>query len=62
MSKESIKKDAQWRTNYDYPWEGLYSNLDKYDSVTDFRKKRRSKRKKDLEKILSTRPDRYKAK
>ena len=61
MSEESLKKDAQWRRNYDYG-EGLYMNLDKYKSVSDFRKKRRLKRKKDLENILNSRPDRYEAK
>lgn len=57
----STNKISQWRRNYDYG-EGLYMNLDKYKSVSDFRKKRRAKRKKDLENILNTRPDRYKAK
>lgn len=54
-------KTSQFRTNYDY-LEGLYTNLDEYKSVMDFRKKRRSKRKKDIENILNSRPDRYKAK
>lgn len=57
----SHDKLGQWRTNYDYG-EGLYMNLDRYKSVGDFRKKRRKKRKKDLENILNSRPDRYKAK
>lgn len=54
-------KKAQIRPNYDYG-EGLYMNLDKYKSVTDFRKKRRKKRRKDIDNILNSRPDRYKAK
>lgn len=53
-------KTAQIRTNYDLG-EGMYSNLDKYKSVQDFRSKRRSKRKKDIANILNSRPDRYKA-
>lgn len=53
-------KKSQVRRNYDYG-EGMYMNLDKYKSVADFRKKRRQKRKKDIENILNTRPDRYKA-
>lgn len=55
-------KKSQWRTNYDYPNEGLYTNLDKYKSVSEFRRKRRAKRKKDIENILNSRPDRYKPK
>lgn len=55
-----IALHAQWRTNYDYG-EGMYMNLDKYKSVTDFRKKRRKKRRKDIDNILNSRPDRYKA-
>jgi hypothetical protein len=43
-------KEAQIRRNFDYG-EGLYSQLDKYKSVSDFRKKRRGKRKKILQKI-----------
>lgn len=58
---EQLIKKAQWRTNYDYG-EGIYSNLSKYKSVSDFRKGRRKKRKKDLANILNSRPDRYKAK
>jgi len=54
-------KIAQIRRNYDYG-EGLYMNLDKYKSVTDFRKKRRKKRRKDIDNILNSRPDKYKAK
>ncbi len=54
-------KISQIRHNYDYG-EGLYMNLDKYKSVTDFRKKRRKKRRKDIDNILNSRPDRYKAK
>lgn len=57
----SQNKIAQIRENYDYG-EGLYMNLDKYKSVTDFRKKRRSKRRKDIDNILNSRPDRYKKK
>ena len=56
-SKDSkLIVEAQWRTNYDYPNEGLYTNLDKYKSVLDFRRKRRAKRRKDIENILKTRP------
>jgi len=54
-------KLSQWRTNYDYPYEGLYTNLNKYKSVIEFRKKRRLKRKKDIQNILNSRPDRYKS-
>lgn len=54
-------KESQIRTNYDY-LEGLYSNMDKYKSVEEFRAKRRKKRKKDIENILNSRPDRYKKK
>ena len=54
-------KIAQIRRNYDYG-EGLYQNLNKYKSVTDFRKKRRKKRRKDIDNILNSRPDKYKAK
>ena len=57
----SQNKIAQIRHNYDYG-EGLYMNLDKYKSVADFRKKRRKKRRKDIDNILNSRPDRYKAK
>lgn len=49
------EKNAQVRENYDYPYEGLYTNLDKYKSVSDFRRKRRQKRKKDIKNILKTR-------
>lgn len=41
---------AQLKKNFDYG-SGLYSNLDKYDSVMDFRKKRMKSRKKILNKI-----------
>ena len=57
---KNLDKQAQWRQNYDYG-EGLYMNLDKYKSVSDFRKKRRKKRRKDIDNILNSRPDRYKA-
>ena len=59
--KIDIDKKAQIRHNYDYG-EGLYQNLNKYKSVSDFRTKRRKKRRKDIENILNSRPDRYKAK
>lgn len=58
---ESLNKVSQVRRNFDYG-EGLYSNLDKYKSVGDFIRKRIKKRKKDIENILNSRPDRYKAK
>lgn len=58
---QPINKNAQIRQNYDYG-EGLYQNLNKYKSVSDFRAKRRNKRKKDIANILNSRPDRYKAK
>jgi hypothetical protein len=54
-------KTAQIRQNYDYG-ESMYMNLDKYKSVSDFRKKRRGKRKRDIKNILDSRPDRYKVK
>jgi len=54
-------KIAQIRRNYDYG-EGLYQNLNKYKSVSDFRAKRRKKRRKDIDNILNSRPDKYKAK
>lgn len=41
---------AQLRRNFDYG-DGLYENLDKYKSVSDFRKKRRKKRMKEIKKI-----------
>ena len=43
-------KTAQLRKNFDIG-EGIYSNMDKYKSVSDFRKKRRNKRKKILQQI-----------
>jgi tRNA nucleotidyltransferase/poly(A) polymerase len=43
-------KSAQIRQNYDLN-ENIYSNLDKYKSVSDFRKKRMKKRKKILKDI-----------
>lgn len=43
-------KTSQFRSNYDYG-EGLYSNLDEYKSVLEFRKRRRNKRKKEIKKI-----------
>lgn len=58
---DSIYVESQIRHNYDYG-EGLYMNLNKYKSVTDFRKKRRAKRRKDIDNILNSRPDKYKAK
>lgn len=50
LNKKNVAKVAQFRSNYDYG-EGLYMNLDKYKSVSDFRKKRRRKRMKELKKI-----------
>jgi len=60
MLKELLKliKKAQIRTNYDYG-EGFFANLDKVKSVSDFMRKRRKKRKKDIENILNTKPSRY---
>lgn len=49
-AKKSVMKAAQLRKNYDYG-EGLYMNLEKYKSVSDFRRKRRKKRMKELKKI-----------
>jgi|ERR1700722_2838543 len=49
-AKKSVIKGAQWRTNYDYG-EGLYMNLDKYKSVSEFRRKRRKNRLKQLRKL-----------
>ena len=43
-------KSAQLKQNYDYG-ENIYSNLEKYKSVSDFRKKRIKKRKKIIQKI-----------
>jgi tRNA nucleotidyltransferase/poly(A) polymerase len=43
-------KTAQIRRNFDIG-EGIFSNLEKYKSVSDFRKKRRNKRKKILKQI-----------
>jgi tRNA nucleotidyltransferase/poly(A) polymerase len=43
-------KTAQLKRNFDYG-SGLFSQLDKYHSVADFRKKRRNKRKKILKQI-----------
>lgn len=43
-------KTAQLKRNFDLG-EGFYANMNKYDSVADFRKKRRNKRKKILQKI-----------
>lgn len=48
-----VVKKSQFRANYDYG-EGLYMNLDKYKSVSDFRKKRRKKRMKELKRIRDT--------
>jgi len=48
--RTSVVKSSQLKRNYDYG-EGLYMNLDKYDSVADFRKKRMKKRKKILQKL-----------
>ena len=53
-------KSAQIRRNYDYG-ENIYENLDKYKSVSEFRSKRRKKRKQDIANILNSRPDKYKA-
>jgi len=56
------KKEAQFFRNYDYaenktgPGTGLFSNIDKYKSVSDFRKKKMKSRKKQLKKMLKTRP------
>lgn len=44
------KATAQWRSNFDYG-EGLYMNLDKYKSVSDFRRKRRKKRMKEIKRL-----------
>lgn len=52
-------KQAQWRNNFDYG-ERVY-NPEHHKSVLDFRKKRRAKRKRDINNILNSRPDRYKA-
>jgi tRNA nucleotidyltransferase/poly(A) polymerase len=48
-AKKSVK-EAQLRPNYDYG-EGLYMNLDRYKSVSDFRRKRRKKRMRQIKKI-----------
>lgn len=50
-------KEAQLFKNYDYaddpsgPGKGLYSDMDKYKSVADFRKKKRSRRMKAIKKL-----------
>lgn len=59
----SVNKESQIRRNYDYG-EGLYSRMDQFKSVEEFRnrKDRRKKRRKDIDNILNSRPDKYKAK
>ncbi len=52
-----LTKSSQFFSNYDYsdvtsgPGTGLYKDLEKYKSVSEFRRKRRNKRKKVLKKI-----------
>lgn len=49
-NKRKVMKAAQIRRNFDYG-EGIYSNLDRYKSVSDYRKKKRRKRRKILKNI-----------
>ena len=49
-AKKTVSKAGQLKRNFDLG-EGLYSQLDRYKSVSDFRKKRRKKRMKILKKI-----------
>ena len=49
-AKNETVKSAQFRRNLDYG-EGLYSNIEKYKSVSDFRRKKIKKRKKILNKL-----------
>jgi tRNA nucleotidyltransferase/poly(A) polymerase len=55
--KNNMQKTSQLFTNYDLydnptgPGSGIYSNLDKYKSVSEFRKKRRKRRKKVIDRI-----------
>lgn len=55
--KNNLQKTSQFFSNYDLtdnssgPGIGLYQNMQKYKSVSDFRKKRRKRRKKMISKI-----------
>jgi len=49
-AKRSAVKEGQIKRNFDLG-EGFYANMDKYKSVSDFRKKRRNKRMKTLKQI-----------
>lgn len=54
---------AQFFSNYDLtdnksgPGQGIYSQMDKYKSVSEFRNKRLNKRKKLIKKILDSKPE-----
>ena len=55
MPPAPVKQAQYFRRNFDYGSdEELFSNLDKYKSVSDYRKKRRKKRKKIIKKILDS--------
>ena len=43
---------GQFLFNYDYG-DNIYSNMDKYKSIMDFRKKRRQARKEKLKKLIA---------
>lgn len=65
MRPQPASKTAQMFSNFDYgvdsktgPGLSYYSDLTKYKSVADFRKKRRARRRKTIRKFLDTRPDR----
>lgn len=53
LNKRVAPKTAQLRKNYDLG-EGLYENLDRYKSVSDFRRKRRKKRMRLIKRIKDT--------
>lgn len=62
LLEDAIFKAAQAFTNYDYaddpsgPGKGLYSEMHKYKSVSDFRKKKRKRRMETIKKLKDTKP------